>query len=214
MTTIDSEVNHLEKDSPTIEAMLAAYNTHQLIAVTNRVPGAIAIEALPLARIKRIMKQDSCDPHPRMISADATPLMAYAAQLFIGSITSLAWQLSTSHAKRNTLQVKDLKAVVQASSRFDFLIDIMDIFDLQQAQSSPEPSSPMEHPPHMMSPELQKYLAPPQLAKSQTMPNLLPILCEGEFELEGFPENLNATAPPAVVHPMWATTSRTGPALH
>ena len=144
----------LDRDSPSLEAMLAAYNTHQLIAVTNNVEGAIALEMLPLARIKRIMKQDSCDPHPRMISAEAIPNMAYAAQLFIGSLTSLAWQLSTGPNKRNTLQAKDLRAVVRASSRFDFLIDVLDMVDMSpecsgrelSVQGSPVMSLPMSHP--------------------------------------------------------------------
>ena len=125
------------RNSKQVEALLAAYQTRQLVAVTKRTPGAIAIDELPLARIKRIMKQDSCDPHPRMISADTIPLMAYAAQLFIGSLTSLAWQLSTAPAKRNTLQVKDLKAVIHASSRFDFLIDVLDMFDQQAMNQQP-----------------------------------------------------------------------------
>ena len=116
----------------TAEALLAAYNTRKLLAVTSRVPKAVAIDELPLARIKRIMKQDSCDPHPRMVSADTIPMMAYCTQLFIGSITSLAWQLSVSPSGRNTLQVKDLKNAVHASKRFDFLIDVLDEFDTQQ----------------------------------------------------------------------------------
>ena len=204
----------LVKDSPTIEAMLAAYNTHQLIAITNHVPGAIAIEALPLARIKRIMKQDSCDPHPRMISADATPLMAYAAQIFIGSITSLAWQLSTTKAKRNTLQVKDLQAVVKASSRFDFLIDILDIFNEQQNQqeqqlmASPPLSDPMPH--HAMSPEPDKYvnMPLPPLSKTYSLPSLLPMMSDDD--LDHLTERLNATAPAAFGHAIarWDTNLR------
>ena len=89
----------------TAEALLAAYNTRQLLAVTSRVPKAVAIDELPLARIKRIMKQDSCDPRPRMVNAKAVHIVAYACQLFIGCVTHLAWNISTQCAKRNTLQV-------------------------------------------------------------------------------------------------------------
>lgn len=145
---MDTDSDASERSSPAVEAMLTAYNTHQLIAITNCVPNTINIDVLPLARIKRIMKQDSCDPHPRMVSADTIPLAAYAAQLFIGSITSLAWQLSTSPGKRNTLQVKDLKNVVHSARRFDFLIDVLDMYEEQQLQQqaqeqleySPQPS--------------------------------------------------------------------------
>ena len=94
-------------------------------------PSSIRMDELPHARIKRIMKQDACDPHPRMISADAVPFIAFASQCFIGAITKLAWEESTQKNKRNTLQVKDLKTAVHASSRFDFLIDVLDQFDAE-----------------------------------------------------------------------------------
>jgi hypothetical protein len=48
----------------------------------------------------------------------------------------MAWRLSTTRAKRNTLQVKDLKAAILASSRWDFLIDTVDLFDDEQQQSA------------------------------------------------------------------------------
>ena len=83
-------------------------------------------DELPLARIKRIMKQDSCDSRPRMVSADAIPLMTYATQLFIELIAKLAWQHSTKPHMRNTLQAKDLVAAVNNSIMFDFLLDVID----------------------------------------------------------------------------------------
>ena len=132
------------RDSEDIEIFLNAYMHRQLCMLQKEVPGAIAIDELPLARIKRIMKQDSCDPQPRMISADAIPLMAYASQIFVGCLTSLAWQLSTAPSKRNTLQAKDLKAAIAASSHFDFLIDVVDLFDqqaLEQQKASEQEKS-------------------------------------------------------------------------
>ena len=80
-------------------------------------------DELPLARIKRIMKQDSCDSRPRMVSADAIPLMTYATQLFIELIAKLAWLHGTKPQMRNTLQAKDLVAAVNNSIMFDFLLD-------------------------------------------------------------------------------------------
>ena len=135
-----AEIGRL-RDSDEVKAMIASHFAQQLLALTTNPRQAIAIDELPLARIKRIMKQDSCDPHPRQVSADTVPFMAYMVQLFIGAMTTLAWKLSTQHAKRNTLQVKDLKLVVFSSSQHDFLIDVLDLFDEEQrkkiAESSP-----------------------------------------------------------------------------
>ena len=122
------------RDSDEVNAILANFFARKLLAVTTNAPRAIAIDEIPLARVKRIMKQDSCDPHPRMISAEAIPLMAFAVQLFIGSLTDLAWKISTQRAKRNTLQLKDLKAAVYASSQFDFLLDVIDAFEHDHPQ--------------------------------------------------------------------------------
>ena len=109
-----------------VDALIASYFARSLHTVTSEAPGAFETEELPLARIKRIMKQDSCDPFPRMISADAVPFMAFAVKLFIGVLTTLAWKTSTQRSKRNTLQLKDLKGAAASSSKFDFLIDTID----------------------------------------------------------------------------------------
>ena len=119
------------RDSPEVEGLIESYfakQLHDMVTKRRRTP----IDELPLARVKRIMKQDSCDPHPRMISAEATPFMGLTAQLFIGCLTEVAWTLFTQKAKRNTLQLKDLKDAVAASSKFDFLVDIVDMFDEQK----------------------------------------------------------------------------------
>lgn len=126
----------MERNSPETNATLRSYFARYREVVVQK-PKSIKADELPLARIKRIMKQDSCDPHPRMISADGVPYMAFAAQCFIGVITELAWKTSTTNCKRNTLQVKDLKAAVYSSSHFDFLIDVIDAFD-EQVESEKE----------------------------------------------------------------------------
>ena len=131
------------RDSEKVEALLAAQCSSKLLAITHRQRGAIALEELPLARIKRIMKQDACDPQPRMVAAETIPLMAFSAQLFIGSLTALAWQLSTTNGRRNTMQAKDLKFAVHASRRFDFLIDTLDLYDQSVAPSTERPSGPV-----------------------------------------------------------------------
>ena len=111
-----------------IQALMASFFAHQLVAVSDT-SKPFSVDSLPLARIKRIMKQDAADPHPRMISVDTIPLMAYTVQLFIGLLTDLAWRLSTRPNGRNTLQVKDIKAAARCSKHFDFLIDTIDTFD-------------------------------------------------------------------------------------
>jgi hypothetical protein len=65
------------RDSDEVKAMMAQLFAQQMLAVMNRTQGAIAIDQLPLARIKRIMKQDSCNPQPRQVSAHTVPFMAY-----------------------------------------------------------------------------------------------------------------------------------------
>ena len=125
------------RDSAQVEALIASYFAHKLHSVVTDPRKTIATDELPLARIKRIMKQDSCDPHPRMVCADAVPFMAFAAQLFIGHVTMIAWINFTLRAKRNTLHLKDLKEAVVSSSKLDFLIDVVDNFEDESSGSRP-----------------------------------------------------------------------------
>lgn len=77
--------------------------------------------ALPLARIKRVMK---CDEDVKMISAEAPILFAKACDIFITEITMRAWAHAEEN-KRRTLQKSDIQAAIQTSDIFDFLIDII-----------------------------------------------------------------------------------------
>ena len=99
----------------------------------------LGIDELPLARIKRIMKMESCDPAPRQISADVLPLMAYAGKLFVGLVTTLAWQ-NTLYEGRNTLQYKDIKAAILSSKIFDYQIDVLDKFERELAANKNQKS--------------------------------------------------------------------------
>jgi nuclear transcription factor Y gamma len=58
-------------------------------------------QALPLARIKKIMKLDE---DVKMISSEAPVLFAKAAEIFILELTLRAW-VHTEDNKRRTLQV-------------------------------------------------------------------------------------------------------------
>ena len=91
-----------------------------------------AIEEVPLARIKRIMKQDSCEPPPRMVSVAAILTMAHVSLEFTRLLTSIAWTFYATEDKRNTLQAKDLHDAVYSSQCFDFLVDVLDMFDQAQ----------------------------------------------------------------------------------
>ena len=89
----------------------------------------------------RIMKMESCDPAPRQISADVLPLMAYAGKLFVGLVTTLAWQ-NTLYEGRNTLQYKDIKAAILSSKIFDYQIDVIDAFDSELAAKKDQQNKP------------------------------------------------------------------------
>ena len=86
-------------------------------------PSSAIINRLPLARIKRIMKQDACT-NPRVIGGDAVPAMALACQLLVGALTTRAWAFAEAQ-NRNTLQLKDLLSAIDTSDRFDFLVDVV-----------------------------------------------------------------------------------------
>ena len=70
-----------QKHGAFVEELIAKFMQRKLESISSK-PGSLQAGALPISRIKRIMKQDSCDPSPRMVSADTTPLMEYGAQVF------------------------------------------------------------------------------------------------------------------------------------
>uniref|UniRef100_A0A1B6FVL2 Nuclear transcription factor Y subunit gamma n=1 Tax=Cuerna arida TaxID=1464854 RepID=A0A1B6FVL2_9HEMI len=78
-------------------------------------------QALPLARIKKIMKLDE---DVKMISAEAPMLFSKAAELFIHELTLRAW-IHTEDNKRRTLQRNDIAMAISKYDQFDFLIDIV-----------------------------------------------------------------------------------------
>uniref|UniRef100_A0A1B6LEC4 Nuclear transcription factor Y subunit gamma n=1 Tax=Graphocephala atropunctata TaxID=36148 RepID=A0A1B6LEC4_9HEMI len=78
-------------------------------------------QALPLARIKKIMKLDE---DVKMISAEAPMLFSKAAELFINELTLRAW-IHTEDNKRRTLQRNDIAMAITKYDQFDFLIDIV-----------------------------------------------------------------------------------------
>jgi len=77
--------------------------------------------ALPLARIKKVMKSD---PDVKMIAADAPILFCKACEIFISEITARAFIIADSN-KRRTLSRSDIAKALSKSDQFDFLIDIV-----------------------------------------------------------------------------------------
>ncbi|XP_059055928.1 nuclear transcription factor Y subunit gamma isoform X2 [Achroia grisella] len=94
------------------------------------------MQALPLARIKKIMKLDE---EVKMISAEAPVLFAKAAEIFIHELTLRAWS-HTEDNKRRTLQRNDIAMAISKSDQFDFLIDIVPRHEVK-------PNKPREDPP-------------------------------------------------------------------
>ncbi|BAM80466.1 probable transcription factor Hap5a [Cyanidioschyzon merolae strain 10D] len=86
--------------------------------------------ALPLARIKKIIKSDE---DVRMVSAEAPIIFGKACELFVQELTLRAWAI-TEEAKRRTLQRSDVSAAIQKTDIFDFLIDIVPKEDLLVSQ--------------------------------------------------------------------------------
>lgn len=95
--------------------------------------------ALPLARIKKVMKMDSA---VRMISAEAPILFAKGCDIFITELTMRAW-IHAEENKRRTLQRSDIAMALQKSDLFDFLIDIVPREEaLQSRKYQPSTSTP------------------------------------------------------------------------
>ncbi|XP_049834261.1 nuclear transcription factor Y subunit gamma-like isoform X1 [Schistocerca gregaria] len=88
-------------------------------------------QALPLARIKKIMKLDE---DVKMISAEAPMLFAKAAEIFIHELTLRAW-IHTEDNKRRTLQRNDIAMAITKYDQFDFLIDIVPRDELKPNKS-------------------------------------------------------------------------------
>lgn len=106
--------------------------------------------ALPLARIKKIIKSDE---DVRMVSAEAPIIFGKACELFVQELTIRAWAI-TEEAKRRTLQRSDVSAAIQKTDIFDFLIDIVPKEDLLISQTVvqggvPMPSSHLYYPTRM-----------------------------------------------------------------
>lgn len=83
--------------------------------------------ALPLARIKKIMKRsagETADGGARMISGEAPVVFSKACELFIAELTRRAWA-ATLDGKRRTVHKEDVATAVHNTDLFDFLVDVV-----------------------------------------------------------------------------------------
>lgn len=91
--------------------------------------------ALPLARIKKVMKNDD---EVKMISAEAPILFSRACEIFISDLTCRAFMVAEEN-KRRTIQRSDIANAIARSDLFDFLIDIVPRSDMVRNRSSSIP---------------------------------------------------------------------------
>ena len=93
---------------------------------------------LPIARIKRIMRQDACD-NPRLMGRDGASATAFGCELFIRALTTRSWAFAEL-SNRHTLQRRDLLAAIMSDSSYDFLIDVTGdaIIEMNKKQNEKE----------------------------------------------------------------------------
>lgn len=113
--------------------------------------------ALPLARIKKIMKTDD---EVKMISSEVPILFSKMCEIFILELTLRSWML-TEECKRRTLQKHDVAVAVGKCDTYDFLIDIVprdDDASLDHARPAPLIQPNNEDLRNLIAhPELQQY---------------------------------------------------------
>ncbi|KAL2544057.1 Nuclear transcription factor Y subunit C-2 [Forsythia ovata] len=86
------------------------------------ISGKTGPHSLPLARIKKIMKNSNDEV--KMISGEAPIVFSKACELFIEELTKRAWMM-TLQAKRRTLHREDVASAVMNIDIFDFLVNLV-----------------------------------------------------------------------------------------
>ncbi|CAI9755435.1 unnamed protein product [Fraxinus pennsylvanica] len=99
--------------------------------------GKTGPHSLPLARIKKIMKNSSDEV--KMISGEAPIVFSKACELFIEELTKRAWMV-TLKAKRRTIHKEDVAFAVINTDIFDFLVNLV----TENSSKSEEPQPVMK----------------------------------------------------------------------
>jgi histone H3/H4 len=86
------------------------------------IAGQTGKPALPLARIKKLMKSDEDVRSQVMVSGEAPLLLCKAIELFTLDLTLRAWA-HTDGTGRRTLQRSDIADAIATAEHLDFLMD-------------------------------------------------------------------------------------------
>ncbi|CAN6579180.1 unnamed protein product [Malus baccata var. baccata] len=86
------------------------------------ISGKTGPHSLPLARIKKIMKNSGEDV--KMISGEAPIVFSKACEMFIEELTRRSW-MTTLEGKRRTVHKDDVASAVVATDIFDFLVSLV-----------------------------------------------------------------------------------------
>ncbi|KAG0274576.1 hypothetical protein BGZ95_009647 [Linnemannia exigua] len=104
------------KSSSSSSSSKSAGSTKSLFSGT-----AQGVTQLPVARVKRIIKEDK---DVQMVSNDAVFLISLATELFLESFTTKAFNLAKIE-KRKTVSYKDLATAVTQHDSLEFLQDVI-----------------------------------------------------------------------------------------
>lgn len=108
------------EDSGSVEAQVAGLWREQSEEVNGIDPDnvdAFKRPAVPLARIKKIMKENE---EVRMISGEAPIVLSKACELLISELSLYSWH-KTDSARRRTMKIGDVFECIEDNVLFDFL---------------------------------------------------------------------------------------------
>ncbi|GAA0147823.1 hypothetical protein Leryth_021702 [Lithospermum erythrorhizon] len=80
--------------------------------------------SLPLARIKKIMKQSNDEGDAMMISGEAPIVFSRACELLIEELSKKSWIIA-AESKKKILQKEDVVSAIMATDVFDFLFNLV-----------------------------------------------------------------------------------------
>jgi histone H3/H4 len=84
-----------------------------------RIPNPKQRHDLPVARVKRLMRDHSCF-NPNGISTEVPELIARAVELFVLDMCAHS-SIAATERGRNILQARDIKTVIERTSEYAFL---------------------------------------------------------------------------------------------
>ena len=116
----DGEVLNQEEDKEQLAKWLGGMwekQTSEIEQINSRDAQAFKKPALPLARIKKIMKENE---EVRMISGEAPLVFSKACELIISELAIYSWS-KTDSSRRRTIKQGDVFECIEDNHLFDFL---------------------------------------------------------------------------------------------